>query len=457
VELMRNTFSVGKAVSEVQAIVNTMSNKKHISLEFEAAPDLPSLFADEAKFKQIMYNLLSNAIKFTPDGGRVVVTAAVQRATRADSSPADESLRVAIADTGIGIKLKDQERVFKEFEQVDSSYSRQQQGTGLGLALTKRLVEMHGGRIWVESEGVEGKGSTFTFLISIPQTEAKPTQPTDRPDARDDTIRPLVLVVTNDDSHQRRASHYLTGVGYEVAVVSETAAMIAALKARRPYAVVIDGKMGGQGARPDGAGQTEQPISGVSDTLLRHQFRSHIPAGIPQVIFATDENGRLAFSLLSKEGAVPERVSFRLVDAIRRSDKTTGKELKTILIIDDEPALLELLTKTLLHEGFRVLRASNSRQGVEFATNYLPEVIILDLIMPEFDGVQVVEQLRAHPRTKNIPILINTGTVLNEADRLRLAGHVQSITFKTERESLLSELERLGALSDQAVGTAANL
>ena len=85
---------------------------------------------------------------------------------------------MAVTDTGIGIKAQDQERVFKEFEQVDSSYGRQQQGTGLGLALTKRLVEMHGGRIWVESEGVEGKGSTFTFLIPIPKAEA--SRPTDR-------------------------------------------------------------------------------------------------------------------------------------------------------------------------------------------------------------------------------------------------------------------------------------
>jgi len=193
VELMRNTFSVGKALSEVQTIVKTMANKKHISLEFEAAPDLPSLFADEAKFKQIMYNLLSNAIKFTPDGGKVLVTAAIQNEAGADSSSADESLRVAVTDTGIGIKARDQERVFKEFEQVDSSYSRKQQGTGLGLALTKRLVEMHGGRIGVESEGVEGKGSRFTFLIPFPNPRAKPTQPTDRPGPRDDTIRPSVL------------------------------------------------------------------------------------------------------------------------------------------------------------------------------------------------------------------------------------------------------------------------
>jgi PAS domain S-box-containing protein len=445
VELMRNTFSVAKALSEVQTIVKTLANKKHIHLESEVAADLPSLFADEAKFKQVMYNLLSNAIKFTPDGGKVLVTAAIQSANDGNSS-----LQIAVTDTGIGIKLKDQERVFKEFEQVDSSYGRQQQGTGLGLALTKRLVEMHGGRIRVESEGVEGKGSTFTFLIPIPKTEVASTQLTDKPDARDDTIRPLVLVVTNDDSHQQLVGNYLTGAGYDIAVVSETAAMVAALKARRPYVVAIDRKMGG-GQSP------EQTQSDFSDTLIQHKCHSRIPAGIPQVIFSDDSNGRPAFNLLGKEGTVSGRVSSRLVDAIRQSDKTIGKELKTILIIDDEPAILELLTKTLLQKGFRVLRTSDGRAGVELATKYLPEVIILDFTMSEFSGTQIVEQLRVHPRTKNIPILINTGTVLNEEERQRLAGHVQSITSKTERESLLTELERLGALSDETVATAANV
>jgi signal transduction histidine kinase len=457
-ELMRNTFGVGKALSEVQTIVKTLANKKNISLEFEVAVDLPSLFADEAKFKQVMYNLLSNAIKFTPDGGKVFVTAAIQNVTRPDSGPAGECLRVAVIDTGIGIKMKDQERIFKEFEQVDSSYGREQQGTGLGLALSKRLVEMHGGRLGVESEGVEGKGSTFTFLIPIPKVEAKPTPLTDQPDSRDDTVRPLVLVVTNDDSHQRLVGHYLTDVGYEVAVVSETAGMIAALKYRRPYAVVIDRNMGSTGGSQGGADPSpEQSNSDFSDTLIQHESRSHIPAGIPQVIFSEDGNGRLAFRLLGKEGAVPRRLSSRLVDAIRCSDKTIGKELKTVLVIDDEPAILELLTITLLQKGFSVLRASDGRIGVEFATKYLPEVVILDFKMPGFNGIQIVEQLRAHPRTKSIPILINTGTVLNEVERQRLAGHVQSITSKTERENLLTELERLGTLSDEAVGSRANL
>jgi PAS domain S-box-containing protein len=458
VELMRNTFSVVKALSEVQTIVKTLANKKHIGLEVDAAADLPSLFADEAKFKQIMYNLLSNAIKFTPDGGKICVTVTVQNAGGAEPAPAGESFRIAVSDTGIGIKPGDQERVFKEFEQVDSSYGRQQQGTGLGLALTKRLVEKHGGRIWVESEGIEGRGSTFVFLIPIPKSEVRPTQLTDKSDPQDDVIRPLVLFVTNDDFHEQLVSQYLTGAGYDVAMVPNTAALIAALKARRPYAVVIDRKMGASGDWTGGTGWlSEQPKSDYSGTLIQHKYNSRIPEGIPQVIFSDAGIGHLEFSLLSRQGVISGRASSRLVDAIRQTEKTVGKELKTVLVIDDELAILELLTKTLLQKGFRVLRTPNGRTGVDFATNYLPEVIILDFNMPEFSGIKIVEQLRAHPRTKSIPILINTGTVLNEEERQRLAGHVQSITSKTERESLLAELERLGALSDKQTATGANL
>jgi signal transduction histidine kinase len=168
-QLTPDTFAVAKAFLEVQSIVKTLANKKNIGLEFDVAAGLPTLFADEAKLKQVMYNLISNAIKFTRDGGKVRVTAAIEKPAAADSFCAGKSLRVAVSDTGIGIKENDQEMVFKEFEQVDSSYGRQQQGTGLGLALTKKLVEMHGGSIWVESQGIEGKGSTFTFLLPLAQ------------------------------------------------------------------------------------------------------------------------------------------------------------------------------------------------------------------------------------------------------------------------------------------------
>jgi signal transduction histidine kinase/CheY-like chemotaxis protein len=428
VELMRNTFAIDKALHEVQAIVKTLANRKRISLEFHVEADLPSLSADEAKFKQVMYNLLSNAIKFTPDGGRVTVRAAFQKEDKGDSWPASkialrvESLRVTVTDTGIGIEAGHQERIFKEFEQVDSSYGRQQQGTGLGLALTKRLIEMHGGAIWVASEGIEGKGSTFTFLI--PVSKAKAAALENKLDSRDDTIRPLVLIVTDHAPSHQLASDYLTRVGYDVEVIPQMEAIIGTAKAKWCYAVVIDQKVLDQ--------------HGEKEWL---ECRSKLPPGIRLVIFS-DDNGKPAFTLCSKEPFAQERSKSRLVDAIRRSEKTTGKKPKTVLIIDDEPALLELLTKTLLQEGFAVLQALDGRRGVEFATRYQPEVIILDFTMPEFDKTELVELLRANPRTKDIPILIQTGTVLNEEERQRLAGHVLAITSKTGGESLLLEPER---------------
>ena len=203
-ELTRSWFDTATALKQVHAIVKALAHKKNICLDFQANPDLPPLLADEAKFKQILYNLLSNAVKFTPEAGRITVTATRQGPlTNGHISPGPgtipgESLRVSVQDTGIGIDPRNHERIFLEFEQVDSSYGRQQQGTGLGLALTKRLIAMHGGNIWVESEGVEGKGSTFTFVLPIAPQNAGPVAPQQRAqgitaqDASDSTALTLV-------------------------------------------------------------------------------------------------------------------------------------------------------------------------------------------------------------------------------------------------------------------------
>jgi PAS domain S-box-containing protein len=299
-EMAPVNFNAATALHNAQAIVKTLANRKSIALEITASADLPPLFADEAKFKQIMYNLLSNAIKFTPDGGCVTVTAWPVANPPEPGAPASAPplsgkwLQVAVTDTGIGINRADQERIFLEFEQVDSSYGRHQQGTGLGLALTKRLIELHGGRIWVESEGVENRGSKFTFLLPL------------------------------------------------------------------------------------------QPIK-----------------------------------------------------------KSRGKEIRTVLIIEDEPSLAELLARTLVRKGFQVLQAADGRAGVELALARIPQIIILDLTLPECNGVEVVQQLRAHPNTHAIPILVHTGAVLDEEQRQHLAGHVQAITSKTDHSSLLAELDRL--------------
>ena len=152
-ELEPSTFEVSEAVANAMALVRERAQKHAIALGQEVDAALGTIVADERKFKQILLNLLSNAVKFTPDGGRIDV--------RAHGNGGD--VVVAVHDTGIGIAPEDQAAVFEEFRQVGRNYTNKQEGTGLGLTLTRKFVELHGGRIWLESE--PGKGSTFTFSI----------------------------------------------------------------------------------------------------------------------------------------------------------------------------------------------------------------------------------------------------------------------------------------------------
>jgi PAS domain S-box-containing protein len=428
-ELLCSSFNVAKVLNDAQTIVKTLANKKGIALEFHVPAQLPPLFADEGKFKQILYNLLSNAIKFTPDRGKVTVTTTL-------GTPG-ECLQVSVADTGIGIKPEDHQRVFREFEQVDSSYGRQQQGTGLGLALTKRLVEMHGGQIRVESEGIEGRGSVFTFAIPICNHESPPVDTPSRVESKDELLRPHVLIFTNESSSQQLAGDYLISAGYDVSVIKDRRALDDAFNARKPFAVVAENE----------AFANEEEIE---------ECRSKIPARVPFVIFSSNGHEMPEFRLIGS-GRPSQQPAARLFDAIRGSKRTTGKELKTVLIVDDEPALLELLALTLVRKGFQVLRAADGRKGLELARTHCPDVMILDLLIPEISGTQIVEELRAHSRTQGIPILIHTGVLLEEEQRQTLAAQVQSITFKSEQDLLFAELEKWETAANQSVEIEATL
>jgi signal transduction histidine kinase len=155
-ELYPETFPVRKAVEEVTAVIKSIANKKHIAVGIEVSDGLDAITLDQHKFKQVLYNLLSNAVKFTDEGGQVDI-----HARRLDP----HGLEVQVRDTGIGIKAEDINRLFVEFEQLDSGTARRFEGTGLGLALTKKIIEFQGGRIGVQSE--PGKGSVFTVVLPV--------------------------------------------------------------------------------------------------------------------------------------------------------------------------------------------------------------------------------------------------------------------------------------------------
>ncbi len=424
----------------------------HISQELM---DL-DISADERKLKQIMFNLLSNAAKFTPDSGSIRLEAnlisdfgvrpseagfalhgtGISELEKEGRIVSDQSairipqsaIEVSVADSGIGIKPEDQERVFGEFEQLDSTYARQQQGTGLGLALTRRLVGLHGGRIWVESEG-EGKGSTFTFMIPVEALEREsevstgPEEPLpSRPDV--DDSRPLVLVVEDNHQASKLISHYLSEAGYGVAHAFDGEHAIQMARELRPYAITLDIIL------PEKDGwEVLAELKSLPGTR-----------GIPVIVVSITENRQLGFSMGALEWFVKPVNKEQLIEAVRKI------EAVTVLVVDDEPRTVELLTDMLQAEGFTVLQAYGGQQGVDLAIEKHPDLIILDLMMPEVSGFDVVEQLRAHPEAMEIPIMIYTSKDLTEEDRQRLNSHVQAIALKSAsgKEDLLQALERLG-------------
>jgi signal transduction histidine kinase len=159
-ELNPEKFALGKAIEEVCAVSNPSLQKKGIRLEVYVAPELGYVTLDQQKFKQVLYNLLSNAVKFTDDGGKVELNVAMHDAT---------CFQLSVQDNGIGIKKEDFRRLFKEFEQMESGAARRYEGTGLGLALTRKIVESQGGKIGVESE--VGKGTCFRVILPLTMAE----------------------------------------------------------------------------------------------------------------------------------------------------------------------------------------------------------------------------------------------------------------------------------------------
>ena len=239
-------LSVRKVLEETLVIVRGLADKKELRLETAVSSDLPSLVADPVRLKQILFNLLSNAVKFTPERGQITVSVTRSDGAGAEterSSPgkvespetsqdsAGDWLEMRVTDTGIGIKAEDMPRLFREFVQLEAAATKHHEGTGLGLVLTRRLVELHGGRIWAESEGA-GRGACF--VVRLPFVEV--------PAAR-------VLVVDDEAPFRQLLSMILHNAGYRVQTAQDTSEAVRVIEADPPALVVLD-----LGLPPDGAG-----------------------------------------------------------------------------------------------------------------------------------------------------------------------------------------------------------
>jgi len=423
VELKIEEISLKDTLGECQTLVKSLASKKGILLDVKVE-GISTVQADPVRLKQIMYNLLSNAIKFTPEGGRVDVEARL----------VDKMVQISVKDTGIGIAKKDYEKVFEEFQQIDSSYSKKYAGTGLGLPLTRKLVELHGGKIWLESE--LGKGSTFTFTLPHQPKEIPVAEEILAPGREEKGEGPTILVVEDEKQARELLTVYLEEGGYYVAYAVDGEEAIKKAKEIKPYAITLDIIL----PKKNGF-EVLRELKSLPETQ-----------DIPVIIISMTDNKELGLSLGAIDYLMKPINKEDLISKLTRYSFTTKVKEKSIdiLLVDDNPDDIELLASILEPEGFGIIKAYSGKEAIDLVLNKQPDAIILDLMMPEVSGFEVIQRLKENEKTKNIPIIICTGKDLTEEEKELLKSNIFAIIEKgrCSKEDLLSELKRIENYTD---------
>ncbi len=402
-ELRLQLVAVREVVSQVLTTIEPLAVQKEVTLEADAA-SAGEIEADAGKFKQMLLNLLSNALKFTPQGGTVTISA--RRLA--------DAVEIDVADTGIGIAESDHLRIFQEFQQVDSGMGRQQTGTGLGLSLTKRFAMLHGGDVRVVSE--LGKGSVFTLhmpLRAIQREKNRPVRAMPAGHSNGDPSFPLVLVVEDDPLAAELLIRQLDRAGFRSEIVSKGSEVVAKAAAMQPAVITLDVLL------PDLDGWEVL-------ARLKHQEATR---AIPVVVISVVDNPELGLALGAMDYFVKPVIARDLVARLGKfnlTHKMAGEKVE-VLVVDDERANRDWLAGILEPAGFNVISASGGAQAIELARSRKPDLVLLDLVMPDVSGFDVVEALRADPATRQMPIMVLTAKDLTQADKRHLNGQVSTI------------------------------
>ncbi len=374
-EMMRFTLNkeptpIGLLIQEAVDIAEGLFRGRPVKLESDIPQDLPTLEIDRTRIRQVLLNLLNNAARFT-EAGRV----------RVEAKQVEGEVWISVSDTGPGIPADKVSLIFDEFYQVDRSLHRKHSGAGLGLAISKRFVAAHDGRIWVESN--EGVGSTFTFSIPIPGKYVPMARVRlDHPlEPSREEMRPAILVVDPDPAVADLVRRHITD--YRVIQVEETARLTEEILLHHPQAVVYN--------VPPGQSNHHQDIS------LPAPF---IECSLPSQSWVAND---LAVAACLTKPVTRERLLYE----IKRL-----KEVRDVLVIDDDWGFCQLVVRTLeaVDQPYRVRRAYDGAEGLQAMRERHPDVVLLDLIMPGVDGFQVLEEMRLEPGLARIPVIIVTAT-----------------------------------------------
>jgi GAF domain-containing protein/CheY-like chemotaxis protein len=419
-DLYLETFDVTGLVHDIAAVIQPLAGKNSNRLEIHCPTDVGTMRADLTKVRQALFNLLSNACKFTQQG---TISLAVTRET----AEGGEWMTFAVSDTGIGLTPEQLGRLFEVFSQADAATTRRYGGTGLGLALSRRLCRMMGGDVTAESEA--GHGSTFT--IRLP---ARVTDPADAP-AAPAAVPPItagtigtVLVIDDEAAVRELMQRYLTREGFRVITAAGGDEGLRQARELRPDAITLDVMMPGM----DGW------------AVLSALKADPAVADIPVVMLTIVDDRNLGYTLGAAEYLTKPIERERLVAVLDRYRRDLP-----VLVIDDDPEIRQLFRRMLEPDGYTVVDAENGRIALERLRDVTPSVVLLDLMMPEMDGFEFAAEFRRHESWRTIPIVVVTARDLSREDRERLNGHVQKILQKGAygRDALLAEVRELVATS----------
>lgn len=399
-ELRLHTVSIRETVEQVVRTVEPLVSKKDITVEAEVA-SAGEVLADEGKLKQMLLNLVSNAIKFTPEGGRVGIS----------SRRTESAVEISVSDTGIGIADEDQKQIFREFHQVDHGPGRKHEGTGLGLALTKRFALLHGGDVRVASRLNEGSVFTLSLPIRAAERSTQPALATAATNGQG--AGPLILVAEDDPAAAELLTRQLVGAGYRVEVATTGSQAIAKARKLHPSAITLDIIL------PELDGWE------VITQLKSDEETSTIPVVVVSVV----DNPELGIALGAIDYFVKPVDGSLLVRRLNQLARQISRQADhiNVLVVDDEPANRDWLRATLEPAGFSVTAAAGGQEAIELARGTPPDLVVLDLMMPEVSGFDVVEALRADVSTRETPIMVLTAANLTEADRRLLNGRVSQV------------------------------
>jgi adenylate cyclase len=431
-ELHVTAFDLADVVREAATMARPLAEKNRNRLEIICPGGIGGMQADMIRVRQIVLNLLSNACKFTEGGD---VTLAVEPSRR----DGRDGLLVRVTDTGIGITSEQMGKLFREFSQAESSTTRKYGGTGLGLAISQRLARMMGGEITAESQ--PGRGSTFCAWLprvavgvesemaaveGLPP--AKPAPALERGGAATRTV----VVVDDDPTVHDLLSQLLTREGYAVALATTGVEGLNLVRELRPAAVILDIKL------PDLDGWTVLAALKGNPEL----------ADIPVIVLTIVDDRARGYALGAAEYLVKPIDRKRLRAMLEKYCGLQGQ----ILLVEDDELTRETTRDLVVRHGFAVVEAANGREALDRLAEGVPNLILLDLLMPEMDGFEFLDEVRRTPAWRTVPVIVLTAKDLTEEDRRRLSGGATRIIQKAGQspEQLVAELRH--AISSASAG-----